>query len=102
MKNKRTIHKPDFKAKVAREAIEGRETASEIGAKYGVHPQQVTDWKREAIKRMAEIFQRKSKKVEVDPTENVADLQKKVGKLSMEIDFLERGLALVAEPKKGK
>lgn len=102
MTKKRATHSPELKARVAQEAIKGIETASEIGARYGVHPQQVSDWKREAMSRMSELFQRKNKKTEVDPTEDVASLQKKIGQLSMEIDFLERGLGLVGGPKKEK
>ena len=101
MRKKRIIHSPQFKAKAARQAIEDRETVSEIAEKYGTHLSQLSDWKREVVGRISELFQRKSKKVEVDPVQDVESLQKKVGQLSLEIDFLEPGLALVAKPKKG-
>ena len=102
MTKKRSMHSPELKARVAQEAIKGIETASEIGARFGVHPQQVSDWKREAISRMSELFQSKRKNEIVEPSEDVASLQKKIGQLTMENDFLARGLGLVVEPKKGK
>ena len=61
MTKKRATHSPELKARVAQEAIKGIETASEIGSRFGVHPQQVSDWKREAINRMSELFQSKRK-----------------------------------------
>jgi putative transposase len=39
--NKRRIHSPEFKAKVAMEAISGRKTIQEIAANHGIHPIQV-------------------------------------------------------------
>ena len=56
MRRKRIIHSPQFKAKVARQAIENRETVSEIAGKYGAHPSQLSDWKREVVGRISELF----------------------------------------------
>ncbi|MEB3301670.1 MAG: transposase [Cyanobacteriota bacterium] len=39
--SKRRTHSPDFKAKVAMEAICGRQTLQQIAADHGVHPIQV-------------------------------------------------------------
>src|SRR5436309_3698943 len=47
-----------FKAKVAVEAIKGQRTAQEIGSIYGVHPTQVTTWKRQLVAQASEIFTR--------------------------------------------
>ena len=47
-----------FKAKVALEAIKGQRTAQEIGSIYGVHPTQVTTWKRQLVAEAADIFTR--------------------------------------------
>jgi putative transposase len=38
----------EFKAKVAQEAIRGERTLNELAADYGVHPVQITPWKRMA------------------------------------------------------
>ena len=102
MSKKRRRFGSEFKAKVAREAIEGRQTISEIASKYEVHPQQVQDWKRQALSRMSELFEQGSKSPEPDPTEDIKELRAKIGQLAMENDFLARGLGLVTEPKKGK
>ena len=49
---KRKNHSPDFKAKVALEAIREEMTLAELSKKYGVHPTQIGTWKRAAIENM--------------------------------------------------
>jgi transposase len=48
----RRQHSGAFKAKVALEAIRGERTVNEIAADYGVHPVQITQWKRVALARI--------------------------------------------------
>ena len=43
------MHSPEFKAKVALEAIREEMTLAELSKKYGVHPNQISTWKRAAI-----------------------------------------------------
>ena len=50
---KRKNHSPDFKAKVALEAIREEMSMAELSKKYGVHPTQIGTWKRAAIENMA-------------------------------------------------
>jgi transposase-like protein len=47
---KRKNHSPDFKAKVALEAIREEMTMAEFSKKYSVHPTQIGTWKRAAVK----------------------------------------------------
>lgn len=37
--SKRKQYSPEFKAKVALEAVKGEETASKLASRFGVHPQ---------------------------------------------------------------
>ena len=55
----RKNHSPEFKAKVALEAIREEMTLAELSKKYGVHPTQIGTWKRAAIENMATAFTRK-------------------------------------------
>jgi transposase-like protein len=52
----RRQHSGAFKAKVALEAIRGERTVNEIAADYGVHPVQITQWKRGALDALPDIF----------------------------------------------
>ena len=60
---RRTIHHEDaqtvhgkFKAKVALEAIQGQRTVSELAARHELHPNLITQWKRQAIEKLAKVF----------------------------------------------
>lgn len=46
----------EFKAKVAPEAIKGDETVAEPATKHGLHPTQIAAWKREAVEKLAKVF----------------------------------------------
>ena len=52
----RTRRSKDLKFKVAIEAIQGDRQVAEIASEYGVHPQQVRDWKRQLLEQGADVF----------------------------------------------
>lgn len=88
---KRRNFTDQFKAKVALEALRGDKTVQEIAAKHQLHPNQVSTWKRQAIDGMADVFAGGGKPA--GPTEaEVKDLHAKIGRLSVENDFLSEGL----------
>ena len=64
MGKKRQSFSKDFKAKVALEALREESTIQEITVKHGVHPNQISQWKAQAISGMADIFERPNKKSE--------------------------------------
>ena len=80
-----------FKATVALEALRGDKTVQQIAAKHGLHPTQVTSWKRQAIDGLTGVFSDKVKRVENNEAE-VKELHAKIGKLAVENDFLSQGL----------
>jgi len=85
---KRKNHSPDFKAKVALEAIREEMTMAELSKKYGVHPTQIGTWKRAAIDNMATTFIRKGSAPERVSSADVDKLHAKIGQLVVERDFL--------------
>ena len=95
---KRRKFTPAFKAKIALEALSGEKTIQEIAAKYGLHPTQVSTFKREAIEGLEEVFSKSGKsssggKSEIT-TKDVEALHAKIGRLTIENDFLSKGLGL--------
>lgn len=80
-----------FKAKVALEALRGDKTIQEIAAKYQVHPNQVSTWKRQAMDGMADLFSRGGKPSGPGDAE-IKELHAKIGRLTIENDFLAQGL----------
>ena len=91
MRRKRRTHKPEFKAKVALAALQGNLTMAEIMKKFDVHANQVTDWKKQLLSSAPEVFGRTTTNKE-ESEEEVQVLHAKIGQLTMENDFLERGL----------
>jgi transposase len=90
MKAKRQKHSGAFKAKVAIEALQERETLVELSKKYGIHPNQITRWKKEFLERAPQLFEK------TQPAENDdKDIEKmfaKIGQLEMERDYLKKNL----------
>ncbi len=81
-----------FKAKVALEALRGDKTIQEIAARHKVHPNQVSTWKRQAMDGLDEVFSNGSDHARRDHETEVHDLHAKIGQLTVERDFLARGL----------
>jgi len=81
-----------FKAKVALEALRGDRTIQEIASRHKVHPNQVSAWKRQAMDGLGEVFSNGANQAQRDFESEVHDLHAKIGQLTVERDFLARGL----------
>ena len=92
MATKRRRFTAEFKARVAMEALRGERTIQAIAAKHAVHPNQVTGWKRQAQEGLQEVFASGTNRREADHEAIVHDLHAKIGELTVERDFLSRGL----------
>lgn len=88
MKTTRKKYTAAFKAQVAIEAIKEIETLSELAKRFEVHPQMISNWKREFLSRGAEIFETKSPDEEAARREKA--LYEKIGRLEVEVDFCKR------------
>lgn len=86
----RRNHAAAFKAKVALEAAKGDKTVAEIAHKHDVHPNQVTEWRRQLLERAVEVFAGGSPGVE--PSPDLKELHAKIGQQALEIDFLAGAL----------
>jgi transposase-like protein len=89
---KRRKFTAEFKAKVALEALRGDRTIQEIAARHKVHPNQVSTWKRQAMDGLGEVFSNGADQARRDFEAEVHDLHAKIGQLTVERDFLARGL----------
>lgn len=58
MSTQRRVYNADFKAKVAVVVIRGQHTVNEIASQYGIHPNQVMTWKKQALEAIPECFRR--------------------------------------------
>ncbi len=92
MKESRKKHRPSFKAKVALEAMKSEETVAQIAARYEVHPNMVTKWKKALQDEAASIFGKDHARKKKEDENLVARLYQEIGQLKVEKDFLDRAL----------
>ena len=90
--SKRKNHSPDFKAKVALEALKGEHTVAELASQFGVHPTMIHGWKRALLEGASGVFERGSRRAPEIDEEQVKDLHAKIGELAVANDFLARKL----------
>jgi transposase len=90
MNKTRRKHSAEFKVKVVLDMLKEVETISELSSKYGVHPTQLTKWRRYFLENASEIFEEKATRKEIVRKEVEEELFKKVGQLQMELDFLKK------------
>jgi len=102
MKRHRRKHSAEFKARVALEAIKGIKTLSEIAQEYEIHPVMVGKWKTEMLDRLPELFEGQNHKSSKDSEKEQEQLHRKLGQLTMEVDFLEKKCKQLGIPVKGR
>jgi transposase-like protein len=91
MKSTRTKHSPEFKAKVALTAIREEDTIPALSKRFGLHATQIYKWKREFLENAARAFSGAGDE-KTGSSEREEELLKKIGELTVERDFLSKGL----------
>jgi transposase-like protein len=96
MVKSRRRHSAEFKTKVVLQMLEGNKTLSEISSENGIHPTQLTQWRRIFLERVPEIFSLSDKKAREEKDWKVREdeLYKKIGQLQVELDWLKKKLNL--------
>jgi len=93
MKRKRRHFGAKFKTKVVLEALKERDTIQQIASKYELHPNQITNWKKQFLENADQAFSddtsaRELKKAEAEREE----LYKQIGQMKVENEFLKKKL----------
>ena len=90
MSTQRKKYSADFKARAALEAIKGQRLTDEIAGELDVHPVQLSQWKKQAVEGLPEIFAGPPRKSEVNAEALSARLYQEIGQLKMELDWVKK------------
>jgi transposase len=85
---------PELKLKVALEALKGELSVNQIALKYEIHPRQVTDWRDQLLSEGELVFIPKTSMRKTKTDHEKEDLIKKIGELTVEVDYLKKKLKL--------
>ena len=91
MKAKRRRHDPEFKARVALEALKGIKTIQQIAKDFDVHPVQVSEWKKIMAQNAASAFGGGAGKTGAEDFERERErLHAKIGQQAVELEWLAK------------
>jgi transposase-like protein len=86
----RKQYSAEFKAKVALEAIKSTKTINELASQYEVHPNQITQWKKQALAELPQIFSHRRAQASKDAEALTASLYQQIGQLQVELDWMKK------------
>ncbi|MCZ7567377.1 MAG: IS3 family transposase [Ardenticatenaceae bacterium] len=100
MSKTRRRYSADYKFKVALEAAKGTKTLAEIASGTGVHPNQISQWKRQLLEEGAHVFRSNGTQPQREFEEREAELYEQIGRLKMELEWLKKQLPPSTEARR--
>lgn len=94
MTKKRKQYKAEFKFQMALEAAKGLKTINQLASEHELHPNQLSQWKRQLLEEGAAIFSRSSSQAQRETAKVEADLYEQIGRLKMELEWLKKSARL--------
>jgi transposase-like protein len=87
---KRKQYKAEFKFQMALEAIKGLKTINQLASEHELHPNQLSQWKRQLLEEGPAIFSKSSSQPRRETAKVEADLYEQIGRLKMELEWLKK------------
>lgn len=91
-KNRRRFS-AEYKFRVALEAAKGQQTIGELASKHNLHPNQISQWKRQLLESGADVFNRNGDKEAQAQNAEQSELYEQIGRLKMELEWLKKKAA---------
>jgi len=98
--SKRRTFTPEFKARVVLEELTGVKDKAEICREYRLRPPVLSRWRAEFVERAPEIFATAPSRG--DEQEQIAELERMVGRLTMELEAAKKASNILTSLSSGK
>ena len=92
MASKRRQFSAEFKAKVAIEALKGQRTVADLAGQHQVHPNQITQWKKQLLEAAEQVFSVRQAADRQQQEELTARLYQQIRQMKVELDWLNTKL----------
>jgi transposase len=86
----RKNHNGAFKAKVALEAVKGEKTLAQLSSEFGVHANQIGQWRKQLLNELPSLFTNRRKKYDKEQEDLISELYRQIGQLKVELDWLKK------------
>lgn len=96
MKRKRNHYSGQKKFQVALEAVRGDKTINQVASEHGLHPNQVSQWKRQLLEEGAGVFGENTARQQREQATREVELYEQIGRLKMELEWLKKNAARVS------
>ena len=90
--SRRRRHSAEFKTKVVLAALREDKTQSQLASEFGIHPLQITQWKKVAVESLPEVFGTQRGRTVVEQEELERQLYERIGRLETELAWLKKKL----------
>ncbi len=97
--SKRRSFTPEFKARVVLEVMSGVKSAAQVCREHQLKDTVLSRWKREFVERSPQVFEGGKERERED--EQVADLERMVGRLTMELEIAKKASLLLTSQQDG-
>jgi transposase-like protein len=99
-RNMRRGHDAVFKARIALEALKGEKTMAQLSSEYGVHSNQIRQWRQRLLDEVPQVFSDRRRKQDKEDEEMTSELYRQIGQLKVELEWLKKKSQMLLLKKK--
>jgi len=88
--NMRRGHDAALKARVALEALKEEKTMAQLSSEFGVHVNQIRQWRQKLLEELPSLFSDRRKKRDKEGEELLSELYRQIGQLKVELEWLKK------------